>query len=194
MKPCYATARARLTNSSSSAFPTLSAAVEILNDSSFVDPNTAAGRVIKKLSTVPGGAVPDSLEITPFGTGAANDTFSIRVIGYRRISKPLADGRVAYAKSVLAVLACTLGAATGLAGSEVDASQLFVDTIAITNEGTYTADATRAGSIRLFSPANDTVARAIVPLDAVDAFELEFDQTLNSPTMNALITPYEGTP
>lgn len=175
--------KARSVNSSSANFPTF---VGTELDPAYTDAATAAGRSLIQLGVGLGGYVPRNIELFPYGIGADNDTFDLRVMGYRRIFPQLADERYQYLRFILAKLSCTLSAAVGLAGGSVLATERFADTIAIGTEGTFTADVTRSGSFRLYSPANDTPAHVVLPTLGCDAIELEFDQTLNTPTMNCL--------
>lgn len=73
-----------------------------------------------------GNEAPDWVQIIPFGDGADNATFDLRVIGW----KPTALGL--WIPSLLAQAACTLSAAVGVNTYEVTASQRFADTIALT--------------------------------------------------------------
>ncbi len=184
--------KARLANSSSANFPSWVTS-EFLAESQFTDPGTAAGRVVKRLSVGGGaGTIPCAIQVMPYGLGSDNDVFSMRLVGLRRIAQPIADGRCQFVREKIAVLACTISAAVGLAGGQVINTERFADTISITFEATYTADTTRAGTIMLYSPADDTPANAIVPLVGYEAVEIEWDQTTGTPTMNALVTFLSG--
>ncbi len=184
----YPFQKARAVNSSSANFPTWVSS-EFVTEAQFTDPGTAAGRVLKKLAGDGGnGLVPWAIELTPYGLGADNDVFSVRVVGIRRIPQPLADGRVQFFRQKIATLACTISAAVGLAGGHVLNTERFADAITVTTEGTKAADVTRAGTTTVYSPADDSPASAIVPLVGFEAYELEFDQTTGTPTMNALVS------
>jgi len=73
-----------------------------------------------------GQGTPEWVQIVPFGDGADNSTFDLRVIGW----KPTELGL--WVPTILAQAACTLSAAVGANGFEVTASQRFADTIALT--------------------------------------------------------------
>lgn len=184
--------KARKTNSNSSGFPTW---VSSEFDPSFVDPDTAAGRVIIPLSnTIPGGPhgsggqVPCSLVICPYGLGNDDDAFSIRIVGMRRLASPGSDGRMQWFRFPIATLGCVVSTAVGLASGQVLATERFADAITIALEGTITAATTREGNIVLYSPGSNVPAHAIVPIGGWDAIELEWDQTTGTPTMNALLS------
>lgn len=65
------------------------------------------------------------LYIAPFGAGADNATFDMRIIGIRQAGD-------AYVQTVLAQLACTLSADVGTAAQIVTNSERFADTISQT--------------------------------------------------------------
>ena len=128
-----------------------------------------------------GGGFRARCKLTPFGAGSANDTFSLRVYGWSRVVS--ADKPDLYWPQILLEIACTLGAMTGVAGGPVLDTELFVDTITVVTEekvGTV-------GQTTVMSPANDTPAFAEFRLHGAELLEFDFDQTLNSPTMNALL-------
>lgn len=192
MTPARPYAKARQVNSSSANFPTWVTSELADPLSYYADAGTAAGRAIKPLAVGLGGVTPCRIVIVPYGLGSDNDVFSINVVGVRRIAEPIDDGRVQFLRSLVAVLSCTISASVGIAGGKVLATERFADTISITKEGTYTADVTRTGTIDLFSPANDSPGHAIVPLLGFEGYELEFDQTTGTPTMNALVSFLDG--
>ena len=135
--------KARLVNSSSLDFPAWVSS-ELLDASQFADPAAAAGRVITRLSVEGGGGVvPAFMQVTPYGLGADNDTFGMRLVGLRRIATPYPDGRFQFVRQLIATLNCTLSSAVGLAGGYVLETERFADTIAIAFEGSLTADSTR---------------------------------------------------
>lgn len=145
------------------------------------DAGTATGASVLQLSDGPNGIVPCKALLIPYGTGDANDVFDMRIIGWRRVgSGPRPD--VLWIPHILASLTCTIGAATGVAASPVVATELFVDTITILSEPTITADTTRQGTVMTYSPANDTIAWAIVDLQGCEKLELTFDTTTGDPT------------
>jgi hypothetical protein len=166
------------------------------NDSSFasrvptvVEP-TSDGVV--NLAWPHGGTVPQSLLVLPYGLGSDNDAFDLRVIGWRHIGAVGQGPALAalWVPTILVEVTCTISAAVGVAGSPVLNTERFADTITVKSAGfepTYTADTTRAGSVRIFSPTNDLVGWFVLALDGLEKIEFTFDQTTNTPTMNALI-------
>lgn len=180
--------KARSVNSSSANFPSWVASEY---DPSFADPATAAGRVITRVSDIGGnGVTPGWLQIFPYGLGSNNDAFAFRVVGLRRMPNPIADGRVQFFRFPIASLTCILSSGNpGLALGNILTTEFFADTIAIVSELTATADVTRTGTMQIYNPVADTgMAFVQMPLLGVEAFEIEWDQTTGTPTMNALLS------
>lgn len=181
--------KARAVNSTSSAFPSLVAEIDL----QYVDAGTAAGRSIIPISSGRGGGyVPKRMEIWPYAVGAKSDAFSMRAIGWRRVL-PVGSGepRTLFVPGVIINAVCTVGSFTGLAGFPVLDTELFVDTITMTNpnEPTKLGNSTlRDGFTKTFTFANDTPARVQIMVEGFEAVELQWDQTTNTPTMNALYT------
>jgi hypothetical protein len=75
---------------------------------------------------VVGQASPQWIQVLPFGDGADNATFDLRVIGWKVSDLGL------WVPTILAQAACTLSAAVGVNTYEVTASQRFADTIVLT--------------------------------------------------------------
>lgn len=184
--------KARSVNSSSANFPTWVTTELALPNAYYADAGTAAGRVVTPIGLCGNGRVPAWLHFIPYGLGSDDDVFSVNVVGVRRIAEPISDGRQQFVRELIAVLACTISSSVGIASGQVINTERFADTIAITKEGTYTADVTRTGSIRLYSPANNSPASAMIPLVNFEGYELEWDQTTGTPTMNALVSLLEG--
>ncbi len=136
-----------------------------------------------------GGGVewPVWLTVVPYGDGADEDAFSIRIIGWRRIGSVGAPGSYLWVPATLCECACTEGTAVGVAGAPVTNSFRFCDTITIVTEPTTTAVTTRNGTVELFSPGDNTVGYFRVKLCGVEKIEFNWDQTTNTPNMNALI-------
>lgn len=165
--------RALTTNSSDSGFPSRIPTIT----------EPSGNGVIDLVNN--GSLVPERLRIWPFGLGANNDAFSVRLIGWHKVGTVYP---FLWVPTIFAELGAVMGNVTGIAGAPVLNTEFFADTLTIVSEGTFTADVTRFGSIRLYSPANDTPAHAVIPLEPFDKIELTFDQTTNTPTMNALIS------
>lgn len=159
-----------------------------------VDPGTAAGRTFIWLSNgfgsagFQGGIVPKAAEFWPYALGNDNDTFTMRVIGWRRIVPLASDARFFWVPSILCDVLCTASAFVGLAAGPVLNTERFCDTVAKSIEPLKTGNTTLLdGYIKYYSPQNDTPGRFQVPLDGHEVIECQFDQTGGfTPTMNAL--------
>ena len=159
-------------------------------DLSMTDAGTAAGRSVVPTGLQPGGNgyVPNRLLLHPYGLGNNNDAFTMRVLGWRRVL-PLgaSEQRKFFVPVILADVLCTMGNFTGLAGFPVLNTEFFCDTVAKSIEPLKTGNTTLLdGLVVYYSPANDTPGCVLIPLQGVEAFEVQFDQTTNTPTMNAL--------
>jgi len=123
---------------------------------------------------VVGDKTPEWIQVVPFGDGADNSTFDLRVIGW----KPTPLGL--WIPTTLAQAACTLSAAVGVAATEVLNTQRFADTIALTQVQANVDS-------KLSSPANDTIASFQVQSRGSVYVEVIFD--LGSATgANALVS------
>lgn len=109
-----------------------------------------------------GQGTPEWVQVVPFGDGADNSTFDLRVIGW----KPTELGL--WVPMILAQAACTLSAAVGVNTYEVTASQRFADTIALT-QVLANVDS------KVSSPANDTVGSFQVQTRGSVLVEIIFD-------------------
>ena len=69
---------------------------------------------------------PQYIQVIPFGDGADDSTFDLRVIGWKVSDLGL------WVPTILAQAACTLSTAVGVNTYEVTASQRFADTISLT--------------------------------------------------------------
>lgn len=67
----------------------------------------------------------DNLEVLPFGAGADNNTFGLRVVGWRSV------GTTLWVPEVLAEFTCTLSASVGVAGQPVTDTDRFADTMVV---------------------------------------------------------------
>jgi hypothetical protein len=122
---------------------------------------TGAG--IIDLGARPNG-MPNTLLLVPFGAGAGDTTFDMRVTGWAYVG-------TLWVPVVLAEFNCTLGTATGVAGQPVANTDQFVDTITLA-----TAHAGSNGvSVSVVSPAGNLVAHALVDCKGFGKIEIEFD-------------------
>jgi hypothetical protein len=122
------------------------------------------------------------------GLGADNDTASMRVIGWTRA---FASGLLPlWIPVILGEFACTFSAAVGIAGSAVLNTERFADTItpvaASLPDRVIGAGTAINSDVKIFSKANDLIAYIEMPILGFEKLEFTFDQTLNTPTLNAL--------
>lgn len=141
--------RAFLTNQSDASFPSKIPTI--------TEPSTGTGII---------AATGTTLELHPYGTGADNTTYSIRVIGWRKILHTPTATQFLWTPTIVAELLCTNSAAVGIALSPLATTERFADTITL-----------GSGIAVLFSPANDTPARALLDIDGFDKIEFTFDMT-----------------
>lgn len=142
------------------------------------------------------GEMPKKLHVMPYGIGADNDTFSIRIIGWTRIRGDATNPTDLWVPHRLAEFACTLSTAVGVAGTPVGATSRFCDTMTTVTgtfplwPGTDSGGAQTLGQMMLVSPADNTPAYAVIQTMGAELIEFQFDQTLNTPEMNALYKLY----
>lgn len=109
-----------------------------------------------------GQGAPDWVQVIPFGDGADNATFDLRVIGWKVSDLGL------WVPTVLAQAACTLSAAVGVNTYEVTASQRFADTITLTQVLTNVDS-------KISSPTGDLVGSFQVQTRGCVLVEIIFD-------------------
>lgn len=105
---------------------------------------------------------PSWVQIIPFGDGADNATFDLRVIGWKVSDLGL------WVPTILAQAACTLSGAVGANGFEVTASQRFADTITLTQVQANVDS-------KVSSPVGDLVASFQVETRGSALIEVIFD-------------------
>lgn len=126
--------------------------------------------------------------VAPFGAGSDTNTFSMRVIGWRRaFDRDIGarDDNAIWIPVVLAEILCTLSTPVGLADKVLNASQRFCDTLALT--GTTANDDV---DISITSPANDTVGHFVIDLKGFQKVELTFTTGGSATSCNALVAWY----
>lgn len=121
-----------------------------------------------------GSSAPEWLQVIPFGDGADNATFDLRVIGW----KPTPLGL--WIPTILAQAACTLSTAVGVNSYEVTASQRFADTIVLSLIQANVDS-------KVSSPANDTPGSFQVQTRGSVFIEVIFDMG-TATGANALIS------
>lgn len=118
------------------------------------------------------GRVADNLLLIPYGTGSENDTFDLRVIGWRKVD-------TLWIPVILAEVACTLSAAVGVASAPVINSERFVDTLSLTI-GNQNASA------EVVSPGDDVLAHLMLDVKGFSKVEITFAIDTGATGMNAL--------
>lgn len=119
--------------------------------------------------------MPTYLEFLPYGLGDDNDEFSMRVWAWRQFR-----ASNLWIPKLLCEVACVMCASTGVAGTDVVATERFVDAITLVfgNDGE---------NIRRLSPGSDLIASLLVDVQGAQKIELDFDMTTGAPTnANAL--------
>lgn len=125
------------------------------------------------------GCVRNRALIVAYGTDAADETFAMRVIGWRRLGND--PETLLWVPVTLTEITCTLGASTGVAGREVVATEFFADTMAF-----VAGKGAEGENLRLLSPADDTIAHVEVALQGFAKLEITFDMVLGA-SGNALV-------
>lgn len=140
------------------------------------------------------GSITQFLNIFPFGIGADNDAFVLRVWGWSRIKQGQttpADDQ--WFPRVLATITCTLSTFVGLAGASAKGilnTERFADTVALvatTGEAKITADTTNGGTCEFYSPADDTPGFLNFQTRGIELLEFDQKASVNTPTANALV-------
>ncbi len=120
-----------------------------------------------------GGVAPNGIVIVPYGLGADDNAFAMRIIGWRKIGNdPLTW---LWIPVVIAELTCTMSSVTGIAGRQVLNTEFFCDTLALV---TGNDDV----SIDIVSPTGNVVAHAVVDAKGFQKIEFSFDMTTGNPT------------
>lgn len=164
------------------------------NSSAFTAPAATLTRpsgngVLDLAGTAGLGANPFNwIRLLPYGLGSDNDVFSLRVIGWNRVLPATTALPTIYIATKLIEVSCTISTYVGIAGSQVLATERFADTIGIVAlmEQTITSDTTRFGTIKLYTPADQTPAYFDLKLPPVELLTFDTDQTTGTPTANAL--------
>lgn len=126
--------------------------------------------------------------VVPFGVGSDTNTFSVRVIGWRRAyerDSDMRDDTALWVPVTLAEFSVALSTPTGAAGSVIGVTNLFADTITLT--GTSGNDDI---DISITSPADNTIAHAVIDLKGFQKVELTFTTGGSATSCNALVAYY----
>jgi hypothetical protein len=105
--------------------------------------------------------MPKFINVIPFGTNGDNDTFEMRVWGWKQVALTETTDEGLWIPFLLAELGVTLG---NIDGSAIAANTFMADTITV-NEGT----------VEEISTADDTVASILVHLRGASKFQFSFD-------------------
>ncbi len=142
-----------------------------------------------------GGIVPQYMMVLPYGLGASNDGFSLRIIGWRRCNTPLGAATsvlTLWVPTTFVEVACLLGASTGVAGASVLNTECFCDTItpvaARLPDRVIAAGTALNSDVRIINLANDEPAFLVTPLFGFEKIKFLGDTTNNTPSMNALLS------
>jgi hypothetical protein len=152
---------------------------------------TASAVLNLRNNTGSGAGGPNRVIVVPFGVGSDTNTFSFRVIGWRRARARSGDGtapasnRLLWVPIVLGEFSATLSLQVGVADSLISASNRFCDTIALT--GTTANDDV---SIDLVSPANDTTGHVVLDVKGFEKLEITFTTGGSATSCNALVAKY----
>lgn len=139
------------------------------------DAATATGASIIDLGR-DGGVAPNGLVIIPYAVASADQTFSLRVIGWRKVITQ-------WIPVNLGEFACTAGTAAG-AGGDILTTELFADTITVTVGSTLSGE---APSENIISPANNTIASILLDLKGHNKVEVRFTTGGSATSCNALL-------
>jgi len=141
--------------------------------------------------TADGEGIPSCLRINPYGLGADNDVFSFRVWGWAKLGGGGPPNEM-YIPSIIAEVVCTLSTSVGVATGPILDTERFADTLApvalLLPDYKIAAGTSLQGCARFMTPANNTPAWFIIPIDGWKLLEFDTDQTTGTPTANALCT------
>lgn len=166
-------------NTTSSAFTSI---IPTITEPVGVNPGEV-GSGIFNLSPSKRGSVPDNVLVSFFGAGSDNDTFDVRLWGWDRIGSD--PSTTLWVPRILATFTCTVSQMVGIAGAKVINTDRFVDTLVVNAIApqpfmpgvSETPAAEYIGTIKVFSPANNFRAYAVVPLNGCEKLQFDFDMT-----------------
>jgi hypothetical protein len=147
------------------------------------DPSLAAQPAVIDLGNTlqkPGIAGQNFVRIVPYGTGAAGNTFSLRVIGWGSIgTHTQSPVQILWVPVSLAEFVVTLGTPVGAAGAIIDNTNFFAQTITAVYGYEGVLDA-------IVSPNNNTIAHCLVDLRGFQKIEFSFSTGGSAADCNAL--------
>lgn len=123
-----------------------------------------------------GSFVQNAAIVVPYATGATLGTFSERIYGWHQFG---ADPKTRiWVPVLLAEIACTLCATTGVANGIIPTTQLFCDTISLAFGGNVETD----------SPANGvSIAHIILAIKGFQKLQCNFKINTGPTAMNSLL-------
>lgn len=127
----------------------------------------------------------NKIVVVPFGAGSDTNTFSLRVIGWRIAydrNKARRSDTAVWIPITLVELLCTLSTPVGVTGGFLTASDRFCDTIALTG-----STANDDVDLSITSPADNTIAHAVVDCKGCQKVELTFQIGVSATSANALV-------
>lgn len=146
-----------------------------LTTAAFTDPvaTTTMPTVAKDCRKDP----PQYIKLIPFGVGANNTTFTVRLIGWSLVNSTL------WVPQVLCEFLATLSQFVGVSGGVVTDSQRFADTVAdpTANVGREGVDCWKR------SPANDTPAEYKIAAAGCVLFQVDINIGVSATSGNCLI-------
>ncbi len=173
--------RVRSTNTTDNGFPSRIIRATEPSGTGNSAAQATASAVIDMTQPDGGGITQNAMIIKPYGAGANNATFSLRVIGWRKVEEGDPTTTI-WDPTVLVELACTLSSTPiGLAGKVIVATDLFADTIVLT---TGNDDV----SCDIVSPTGDVAAHAVVDLKGFTKIEMTFTTGGSATNCNALVS------
>ena len=129
--------------------------------------------VLKLLAGGAGGWVPTHAVVVPYGAGADNSTFTLRLIGWRCVG-------ATWLPTPLWAGTCTLSQFAGLAGGDVLDTERVADAIATTL-------GTDGVTCQPVSPGDNTPAHVLVDLKGCEVVEALFALGGSATAANALL-------
>jgi hypothetical protein len=134
-----------------------------------------SGNGVINLALGSGGSVASRVRVKVVGTGAYDATLDMRVLAYSRLTDTSKTYQNLFIPDELIQVAAVLSTLVGIAASPLAETYRFADTITITNEPTFTADVTRSGSTRLYSPASNRPAWFEIETGGAEKLKFVFD-------------------
>lgn len=169
--------KARLTNQTSNGYVSkVPTATEPTGDA-----NTATGSAVIDLTRPEGGVVQNSILAVFYGVGSNDNTFSCRVIGWRKVGTD--PNSLVWVPVVLVEYAVTLSSTpVGILSRDISSTEIFADTISLT---TGNDDV----STDVVSPTGNVIAHAVFDAKGFTKLEFSFTTGGSATSCNALWAP-----